>query len=113
MPFIDPEEKEIKFTPSSSTEIKSCSYLSTEPIINPCKDFSISETHTNSSVHGASDGSIDITVNGGKSPYSYSWSNGATTQDVSSLAAGTYSVTVTDDYQCEASKEHDRTFELA
>ena len=103
MPFIDPEEKEIKFTPSSSTEIKSCSYLSTEPIINPCKDFSISETHTNSSVHGASDGSIDITVNGGKSPYSYSWSNGATTQNVNSLAAGTYSVAVTDDNQCQAS----------
>lgn len=103
MSFIDPEKREIKFSSPPNAEAKVCSYLSTEPIINPCKDFSISETHTHSSIHGASDGSIDITVSGGKSPYLYSWSNGATTQDIGGLAAGTYSVTVTDDYQCQAS----------
>ncbi len=106
MSFIDPEEKEIGFSPlpkKGLDNLAKCEFLSTEPINNPCHGFSVSETHTNNSVHGASDGSINITVNGGKSPYSYSWSNGATTQDIGSLAAGTYSVTVTDDNQCEAS----------
>lgn len=45
----------------------------------------------------AGDGHIDITVSGGATPYTYSWSPGsATTQDVSSLSPGTYTVTVTD-----------------
>lgn len=54
---------------------------------------------------GAADGEIDIQVEGGVQPYSYAWStpdgsataDGATTQDISSLSAGTYTVVVTDD----------------
>lgn len=48
-------------------------------------------------------GSIDISVSGGQTPYSYNWSNGATTQDISGLAVGSYSVTVTDGNGCAKS----------
>ena len=49
-------------------------------------------------------GVIDITVTGGASPYTYSWTgpNGftASSQDISGLAPGSYEVTVTDDNGC-------------
>ncbi len=44
---------------------------------------------------GEANGSIDLSVTGGVTPYTYAWSNGATTQDISNLLAGSYMVTVT------------------
>ncbi len=41
-------------------------------------------------------GSIDLEVGNTTNSYSYLWSNGSTNQDISDLAAGLYSVTVTD-----------------
>lgn len=50
-------------------------------------------------------GDIDITVTGGRPPYTYLWSNGSTSQDQSGLEFGTYTVQVTDALGCTASEE--------
>jgi hypothetical protein len=50
----------------------------------------------NISCNGNSDGSIASAVTGGCLPYSYAWSNGGNTANLGNLAAGTYTVTVTD-----------------
>jgi len=57
---------------------------------------------TDISCFNANDGAINVTVTGGTSPYSFIWSNGATTQSLSNLAGGTYSETVTDAHNCSA-----------
>ncbi len=61
------------------------------------------------SCNGATDGSITLTGNGGTAPYNLAWSNGAIQNNVNTLMgtladlpAGDYSVTVTDDLDCEA-----------
>jgi hypothetical protein len=54
-------------------------------------------------INNQGQGSIDISVSGGVSPYTYNWSNGATTQDVSNLKSGEYLCLVTDNNGCEKS----------
>ncbi len=51
---------------------------------------------TNESCPGSCDGTISTVVTNGTSPYSYSWSNSATTPNLISLCPGTYVVQVTD-----------------
>jgi len=70
---------------TKTIEITSCDFFVSNNIVEPCR--------------GLSNGAIDLyhPVSGGTPQLAntYQWSNGATTQDIDNLAAGTYSVTIT------------------
>jgi subtilase family serine protease len=70
--------------------------------------ISLGGNQVNPSCFGTSDGSINLTVFGGATPYTFNWSNGATTEDLSGLREGRYTVTVLDLNGCQQT----RTFNL-
>ena len=83
------------------TDANSCTETISVTITEP-NALVLSEVHTDVSCNGGNNGSIDLTVTGGVSSYTYSWTNFETIEDLSGLSAGTYDVTVTDDNGCTA-----------
>ena len=79
-----------------------CATYDTINITQPPAAISFNYTTSNLSCFGDIDGAINITVSGGTgAPYSFLWSNGATTEDISNLTAGSYSVIITDAGPCQ------------
>ncbi|MBI2271892.1 MAG: PKD domain-containing protein [Bacteroidetes bacterium] len=67
-------------------------------IVNPA--VNVTATPTNISCNGGTNGSATAVVSTGSSPYTYSWSIGGTTSQISNLASQIYTVTVTDSKGC-------------
>jgi hypothetical protein len=82
------------------TNVEEWAYFMANPS-EDCNFLSVSASVTDET-DGSNNGSIDITVSGGTPGYSYSWSDGSSSQDRSGLSANTYSVTVTDNEGCIA-----------
>ncbi len=81
-----------------------CSVTATYTITQPASNLTTSATNTSVNCNGGNNGSINLTANGGVTPYTFAWSNAATTEDLNNLVAGTYTVTVTDFNGCTASR---------
>lgn len=79
----------------------SCSFNVTVNQVGP-PILNISHSNVNVDCQGANTGSIDLTVSGGATPYTYQWNNGSTTEDISNLFVGVYTVTVTEANGCSA-----------
>jgi gliding motility-associated-like protein len=58
-------------------------------------------TVTNTLCFGDTTGTASVTPTSGYPPYSYLWSNGQTTQSISGISGGIYSVIVTDSVGCQ------------
>src|SRR5690606_8474173 len=85
------------------TDANGCTATETITITEP-DELTLSYTPVNVSCFGGSNGSIDLSVTGGTGSYTYAWSNGESTQEISTLIAGDYTVTVTDANGCTATE---------
>jgi hypothetical protein len=86
------------------TDVNGCTYtLAGITITEPVASISLSATTTDVNCFGGSTGSaINLSVSGGTAGYSYSWNNTETTQNLSNVPTGSYTVTVTDANNCTA-----------
>jgi hypothetical protein len=82
------------------TDVNGCTGSATTTITEPNALVANVVTATNPTTCGGTDGMIDISVNGGTPGYSFLWNNSAASEDLSGLAAGTYSCTITDTNGC-------------
>lgn len=86
------------------TDANGCKDSATAVITQPTQQLVASAaTSTSVKCYGGFDGAATINVTGDPSlsPYTYSWSNGATGSSLSNVSAGTYTVTVTDLNSCQ------------
>ncbi|MCF8269364.1 MAG: T9SS type A sorting domain-containing protein [Crocinitomicaceae bacterium] len=84
------------------TDANGCTVQLSATITQPQAPLTASSTQVNVLCHGSSTGSIDVSVSGGTSPYTYTWSNGVVGQDLVNIPSGTFSLTVTDANACTA-----------
>nr|MBP6732298.1 T9SS type A sorting domain-containing protein [Chitinophagales bacterium] len=83
------------------TDAAGCSASAMATLTEPTQ-LTAATTVINESTTGSCDGSIVLTVNGGTPPYTFLWSNNATTANITNLCAGTYTATISDANACTA-----------
>ncbi len=83
-----------------------CSVVRENTIVEPLA-ISLSSTKEDVACFGDNTGSVDLNVTGGTQPYTFVWDNTEETEDLIDLAAGDYTVTVSDANSCTA--EHLQT----
>ena len=88
------------------SDASSCSFTKVFTIVEPL-EMKLSADVTNAfDCTNPNSGAISLVVSGGTQPYSYAWSNGATTKNLSNIPAGTYIVNITDANGCVLSEKY-------
>ena len=88
---------------ASVTDVNGCILVSSSSVSEPSAFSAFSIQSTQPECANQASGSITAEISGATPPYTYLWSNGATTNSISNLNAGTYSVVVTDSNGCQSS----------
>jgi hypothetical protein len=86
------------------TDAKGCIVQGSITVQQP-NGVDITETITNPTCDNGNDGSVVINITGGTQPFTYSWSSGQSTRDISNLTAGNYRFTLVDAQGCTYFKD--------
>ncbi|WP_366187130.1 HYR domain-containing protein [Flavobacterium ovatum] len=84
------------------TDFKGCSQAA-QVLISDAPQITATASSTNATCNGSFDGTASAVANGGTPGYTYSWNTTPvkTTSNISGLAAGTYTATITDSKGCQ------------
>jgi len=88
------------------TDNNGCTTIDSTTLTNNTFGFGIAGAQITDELCGNGAGAIDLTAAGGTAPYAFNWSNGATTEDLASLSAATYDVTITDNAGCVVTQSY-------
>jgi len=81
------------------TDANTCTTTASATVNQPTA-VTATATETDAKCFGSTDGTVTSTPGGGTPGYTYSWSNGATTQNLAAVGIGIYTVTVKDANNC-------------
>ncbi len=83
------------------TDDNGCQVIGSYTIIQPT-ELHANAGSTNETIQGLNDGTASASPFGGTAPYFYHWNNSGTNQQITNLAPGIYTVTVTDSHDCSS-----------
>ena len=81
------------------TDTNGCSSTASATVVQPSQ-LNVNASNTSAACSGSNSGSATVSATGGTPGYTYAWSNGGNTPTINNVAAGTYTVTVTDTNGC-------------
>ncbi len=82
------------------TDAAGCTRVDTSIFYLLTPPWNVSAAATPTTCFGQSDGAISVSISGGQGLYTFLWSNGSMSQDLTGVGAGTYTLTITDVAGC-------------
>ena len=84
------------------TDVNGCTFTTEFNFLEDNSFPNVGQEVEDITCNGDGDGSINVEILSGQAPYNYTWSNGASSQDIGSLSAGVYDLTVVDANGCDS-----------
>ncbi|MBI5916422.1 MAG: T9SS type A sorting domain-containing protein [Bacteroidetes bacterium] len=88
----------------TSTDGEGCASVQSVTVSQPATPIAVNASATPQIIFGVNDGTATANPTGGTGPYASGWNSGGTTQTITGLAPGNYTVIITDANGCTASQ---------